>query len=57
MKTTLEHLHKELMSVKTDINLIKNILAEKGQLTEWAKKQLKEARKTPEKKYIHLEDV
>ena len=57
MKTTLEHLHKDMVSVKNDLQLIKNILVEEGELTDWAKKQLKEARETSEKEYVKLEDV
>ncbi len=57
MKPTLEHLHKELVKVKTDVALIKHILVEEGELTEWAKKQLKEARETPEEEYTAVEDV
>lgn len=57
MTPTLEHLHKELMDMKTDVPLIKHILVEEGELTSWAKKQLKEARQTPEHDYIKLEDV
>ena len=57
MKATLDHLHKELLRVKTDVELIKNILVEEGELSDWAKKQLKIARETPESEYVDLEDV
>jgi len=55
MKTSLNHLHKDLALVKADIALIKHILMEEGEMTAWAKKQLKEARKTPESRYIQIE--
>lgn len=57
MTPTLEHLHKELMDVKTDVALIKHILVEEGELTSWAKNQLKEARQTPEHDHINLCDM
>ena len=56
METTLEHLHKDLVTVKNDIQLIKNILAEEGELTVWAKKELEKARQTPENEYVKLDD-
>ncbi len=56
-KTTLEHLHRELVKVKTDVALIKHIIVEEGELTDWAKKELKKARETPEEGYMALEDV
>jgi len=42
------------MNLKKDMDFVKNILSEKFELSEYAKKALKEARKTPESKYVDL---
>ncbi len=38
----LEHVHREVVMIKQDVELIKNILSEEGKLTEEAKKKLVE---------------
>ncbi len=50
----LQHMHEDLEDLKRDISVIKHILSEEGELTEVAKKQLKEARKTPISDYKKL---
>lgn len=40
-------MHEDLETLKRDVALIKHILQEEGELTDEAKKQLKEARKAP----------
>ncbi len=45
----------ELSQLHQEINVIKNILIEEGELTEETKERLKKARKTEEKKYITVE--
>lgn len=55
MATTLETLHKDLKKLKKDIEYIKNILSEDFELSEHAKKLLKNARKTPVSEYVDLE--
>jgi len=55
MATTIETVHNDLLELKEDIQLIKNILAEDFELSDYAKNALKEARKTPESEYINLE--
>ncbi len=47
-------MHQDLEVLKKDIELIKHILIEEGELTEEVKKQLQEARKTPTSKYVRL---
>ncbi|MBU1202281.1 MAG: hypothetical protein KJ583_05450 [Nanoarchaeota archaeon] len=54
MATSIEVLHKDLTSLKKDIEFIKHILREDYELSEFAKKALKEARETPESEYIDL---
>ena len=44
---TLENLNKNVEEMKNDIALIKNILIEEYQISEQARKDLEEARKTP----------
>ena len=48
-------MHEDLEELKRDIALIKHILSEEGELTEQAKKQLKEARQTEDSVYIKLD--
>ena len=51
---SLEHMHEDLETLKQDMALIKHILTEEGHLTEEAKKRLKDARATPNSKYVKL---
>ena len=48
---TLETLHEEMKELKKDVEYIKGILSEDFELSEHAKKALKEARETPESEY------
>lgn len=57
MATNIENLHKDLIEIKRDIGLIKHILAEDYELTNYAKKALKEARKTPKSRFISHEEL
>ena len=52
---SMEHIHKDLVALKRDVLVIKHILSEEGELTDEAKKRLKEARETPKENYIELE--
>ena len=54
MTSSIESLHRELVQLRRDVELIKNILVEDFELSEEAKKSLKEARATPESQYITL---
>jgi len=57
MAQTIEHMHQDLEELKRDIAVIKHILTEEGKLTDYAKKELAKARKTPESEYIKHEDL
>ncbi|MEK6974248.1 MAG: hypothetical protein AABW41_03370 [Nanoarchaeota archaeon] len=57
METSIESLHKDLQDIKRNIYLIKHILSEEFELTDYAKKSLKEARKTPKNKYISNDEL
>jgi len=49
---------KELRSLIRDVALIKNVLLnEDGELTDWAKKELAEARRIPNSENVSLEEV
>ena len=48
---------EDLNQLKNDIELIKNILLSEGELTEWAKRELAEARQVPESECISHEDA
>ncbi|MBI2542783.1 MAG: hypothetical protein HYW24_01205 [Candidatus Aenigmarchaeota archaeon] len=54
---TLETLHKEIDEIKGNVEKILFILEDEGELTEEARKDLEEARKTPREEYISHEDV
>ena len=51
---------EDLQKLIKDVELIKNILLEKTdeiELSDWAKKAIKEARNTPKEKYISHNEV
>ena len=60
----MQYIRQDLMKLRRDMEIIKRILMsqrkeedDEGELTEWAKEELEEARKTPESKYVSLEEV
>lgn len=53
----IKHMHEDIEVLKRDMAIIKHILSEEGELTEQAKKDLEEARKTPRSKFISHEDL
>jgi DNA gyrase/topoisomerase IV subunit A len=55
--TNLQLIHKELHEIKQDIEYLKHIMSEEFALTDLAKKQLNEARRTLEKDYISQEEM
>ena len=54
---SLETIHKDLENLQKDVDFIKHLVAEDFELSEEAKKQLEEARKTPRAEYISQEDM
>jgi len=54
MATNIETIHREIIELKKDMTYIKDILSEKFELSDYAKKSLKQARETPESKYVDL---
>ena len=57
MAITIEHLHKDIVYLKRDIELIKHILEEDYELSEKVKKALARARETPESEYVDLDEL
>lgn len=48
---------EDLAQLKRDVELIKNVLLSEGELTDWAKSELADARNIPESECISHEDV
>jgi hypothetical protein len=57
MEENMKVIHKDMRKIQRDLELIKNILASEGKLTEWAKQELKRAREEDESNYTDLEDL
>ena len=57
MESEIKNIHKDLIKLRVDIKLIKNILLSEGELTDWAKNELAEARKVPNFECVSHEDV
>lgn len=53
----MKHLHKDVLEIRKELSVIKNILFENYELSDKAKAELAEARKTPRLKYISHEEV
>jgi len=54
MDAEIECLHKDLLDLKREVAMIKNILVSEGELTSWAKKELALARKGKMSGYTRL---
>jgi hypothetical protein len=50
----IEHMHKDLESLKREVSLIRHILSEEGDLSPEAKKRLENARQTPKSEYLEI---
>jgi len=58
MKTqTIKVDANDLRQLISNVELIKNVLLSEGELTDWAKKELAEARETPDSEYISMEEI
>jgi hypothetical protein len=55
MSTSIDSIKNEISELRKDMELVKHILKEDTELSEDAKKQLADARATPESEYIDLE--
>jgi len=54
---TLDVINKNIMKLRDDMAYLKHILEEDYELSDTAKKELKEARETPDNEYISQEDM
>ncbi|GEM_PF-4463733 len=54
---TLEHVHKDVLEMKKELDIIRSLLEGELELSDEAKKLLKEARKIKKDEMISHEDV
>jgi len=54
MSGTLKMIQKDLEQLKNDVEVIKHVLIDEGELTDEAKLRLDNARKMPRSKYVQL---
>ena len=54
MSETLKMIHRDLEQLKDDVQAIKHLLLDEGELTDEAKVRLENARKTPRSQYLQL---
>jgi len=54
MATNIEDVHKELKKLRADVDFVKHLLLEEHELSDEARAQLDDARKTPESEYVDL---
>ena len=58
MVITLETIHRKIQQVKAELNILRNMLGDEGELTDGARKELQKARKDMSHgKYVSHEDV
>ena len=57
MESEAETINKNLTKLGEDIALIKDFLMPEINLTDWAEKELAQARKLPRSKYVPVEDI
>lgn len=57
MESEIKALRNDIKQLIIDIALIKNTLLDEGELSDWAKKELAEARAEPENKMLSSEQV
>ncbi len=53
----IAHMHSDLEELKRDVAVIKHILSEEGKVSEKARKELEEARATPDSEYVSHEEL
>ncbi len=57
METEIKDLREDIKKLMIDVALIKNAFLNEGELTDWAKEELKKAREEDENEYTSLEDL
>lgn len=57
MDANIDLVYNDLESIKKDLAFIKNLLSEDYELSDWAKKELANSRKTNTKEYVELDEI
>lgn len=57
MEVDMNTLHKDMLKLQRELELIKNIIVAEGELSDWAKDELKKAREEDESDYISLDEA
>lgn len=57
METEIKDMREDIKKLMIDVALIKNAFLKEGELSDWAKKELEEARTEKEEEYTSLEDL
>lgn len=57
MGSELKDLREDIRKLAIDVALIKNVFLNEGELTDWAKEELKKAREEDESEYTSLEKL
>ena len=54
---TLKKVHEDLFKLRKEVELVLGVLVSEGKLSEWAVRELHDARGEDEGKYTRLEDL
>jgi len=54
---TLERIHEDLVDIKGEIKFLKHVMEEEYEFSDWAKRELAEARKIPDSELISHEEA
>ena len=57
MEININSIHNDLVRLRVEIELLRNVILSEGELSDYAKKELETARKEPEEEYTDLEDL
>jgi hypothetical protein len=57
METEIKDIRNDIKKLLVDVALIKSVLFEERELTDWAKSELKKAREESEEEYLSLEEL
>jgi hypothetical protein len=57
METEIKDIREDLKKLIIDVALIKNAFLNEGELTDWAKEELKKARSEDENEYTSLDEL
>ena len=57
METEIKDMREDIKKLIVDVALIKNAFLEEGELTDWAKDELKKAREENESEYTSLDKL